>query len=148
MAQVVGHLKDFALDTLSPYSPQIIFTASGPAIAGLYGTELLVSRPVAVTPASDTGFFSVELVPNVEQVPEGWYTISVRWLDASSSFVSVELPNWRLKVPLDGGNIGDLLDDTPFNPELVSVSTNPPAVPTDGSWWIEDTTGNLYEWSA
>ena len=42
-APVTGTLTDFGLDALAAYSPEIVFTPSGP---GVDGSGLLASRPI------------------------------------------------------------------------------------------------------
>lgn len=142
MPVVTGVLSDFGLATLAAFNPEIVFTPSGPAISA---TRLLATKPIKVTPDPD-GSFSLTLAPTNSMHPVTWYTISVQWLDSAGGYIGIDFPDWQLFIDNAGGNIIDLLN-IPANPAQVWVSTTAPDNPTPGLWWLNPTTGDLYEWS-
>lgn len=143
MATVTFKLTDFGLDSLAAFAPEVVFTPSGPAVNS---TNLLATRPIVATPNTD-GTGVVDLAPTDDLRPEGWYAISMRWLDASSEFIGVDFPNWRLYVPPAGGALADLIV-TPWNPGLVWAGPTAPAgTPTANTMWLNTTTGDLSIWS-
>lgn len=142
MATVTGELATFGFSSLQPYSPEIVFTPSGPTTTAL---KVRASKPVVVVPEMDQTF-SVELTSTDTMRPAAWYTLSIRWLDSGGNFVSVDYPDWKLFVPSAGGDLATLLD-VPANPAQVWVGVDPPSGATSGTWWLNPTTGDLYEWS-
>jgi len=154
MALVTGTLKDFGLAPLSTYQPLISFT---PSSAALQGGLLLATRPVAVVPSA-SGAFSADLQPTDGLMPATWYSIRIQWLDSDGGYAAVDFVEWKLFVPQEGGQIGDLVA-APVNPALVYTSLTPPEVGgiPSGTWWLESNpnnindpanTGILYEWSS
>jgi len=152
MAVITGTLLDFSLDALAPYSPRLIFAGSQPATSG---DRLLSTRPFMVRVEAD-GSFSVDVQPTDSVTPAAWYTVRVEWLDSDGGFVGVDLPDWRIFVPKEGGAIGNLIQ-APSNPALVWVGLTPPPAPvTPGTWWLVSNpddvtdprnTGELFEWT-
>jgi hypothetical protein len=140
LATVTGTLTDFGLAALAAYSPQLIFTPSGPAINT---TSLLGTRPITVTPAAD-GTFTVTLATTEDMQPATWYTISAQWLNSTGGYIGRDFPEWQLFVPTAGGNITALLS-IPTNPAQVWVNPVAPANPTPGTWWLNPLTADLFE---
>lgn len=142
MALVTGTLRNFGIESLAPYSPQIVFTPSGNAVLGDY---LLATDPIVVTPQV-SGVFEVNLAPTVDIRPDCWYTIAIQWLDAGGNYIRKDFPDWKLRVPSIGGTVTALLA-VPANPAQVWVGETPPPNPVPGTWWLNPTTGELKEWN-
>ncbi|WIB16282.1 hypothetical protein DEJ34_03875 [Curtobacterium sp. MCPF17_050] len=151
MPAVTGTLRDFNIQSLAAFSPRIIFTPSGVAVSE---TRLYSTKPVVVVPNLG-GDFEVFLQATEDVDPAVWYTIRIEWLDSDKGYVGVDLVEWKLFVPSDGGSIGDLLR-VPASAVRVWVGLEPPAYPSPGTLWllmnpddVDDprNTGYLYEWS-
>lgn len=142
VATITGNLTDFSETKMNDYQPRITFSPSGPA---MNGQQMLVTRPIVVTPNS-AGGFQVSLAPNENYSPATTYKVRVDWLDSGGNCVFSDHMPWDLVVPTTGGDIGDLLK-VPANPASVWISETPPPRPTPGTWWLVPSTGNLYEWS-
>jgi hypothetical protein len=141
MATVTGNLADFGFTFLAGLHPEIIFTPSGPAILG---ATLLATRPIVATTRESDGAFALTLSPTVGLRPESWYTISFRWLDPAGNYVSRDFPDWKLYVPYEGGQVGDLLE-TPWNPSLVFVGREEPTDdPIAGMAWMNTDAPNTF----
>lgn len=142
MPVVTGNLRDLATRSLNAYKPVITFLPSGP---GVHGSNLYASQPITVTPAVGTAAFSVTLADTTAARPDLWYTVEVRWLDPGGNYVFVDRFPWKLRVPADGGAIGDLME-APTNPWQAVISTTEPVTAYDGLWWLDPNTGDLMEW--
>lgn len=132
MAVVTGTLSDFQLDALAPYSPQVVFTPSGVATSL---SRLLATRPVTVVPDA-TGFFSVDLVPSTTLVPDAWYDVTIRWLEADGGYAATDHVGWRLDVPPAGGTISDLFRVNAGRADVWIGPTEPVDAQPTGSLWI------------
>jgi hypothetical protein len=141
MATVTGELKDFGMEDLSSLAPVVTFT---PSTVGVLSSELFATRPIKVVPADD-GSFSVELQATEELQNVVFYSLSISWLNSSGGFLSVDLPDWKIRVPGDGGAIGDLIS-APTNPALTFVNETAPLNPSVGQLWLVPSTGDLYRW--
>lgn len=142
MALVTGTLRDFGLQSLAEYSPQVIFTPSSPAIGGPY---LLATEPVVAIPLIG-GQFEANLIPTIDLRPDCWYTISIQWLNLDGDYIRKDFLDWKLRIPSAlGGEISDLLAAPP-NPSQAWVGESPPDNPAPGTWWLNPTTGELKEW--
>lgn len=142
MAKVTGALSDFGLQPFPELQPRIIFTPSGPGVAG---ARLFATKPIIVKPAG-SGSFTVELAPTANIRPVVWYTVTIEWLDPSGNYISSDALSWELFVPSAGGELSDLIT-TPANPSLVWVGPTPPPNPQPGYKWLNSNTGILSEWS-
>lgn len=142
MPTVTGTLSDFGLAALAPYSPELVFTPSNPAVNA---TNILGTRPIRVTPTA-TGTFTVVLASTDDMRPATWYTISAQWLDPNGGYVGKDFADWQLRVPVAGGALVDLLG-IPANPAQAWVDEIAPANPTPGLWWLTPSTADLKEWS-
>lgn len=151
MAKITGSLTDFSLQSLASSSPRIIFTASGPAVSA---QRLFATKPIVVIPTADT-YFTVDLAPTEGLAPASWYTMRVEWLDSDGGFVGLDLIDWQLPVPVEGGVLGDLIR-VPATPTTPWIGLTPPPSVTPGLWWLEmnpndlddpANTGYLYVWS-
>lgn len=145
MAAVTGTLRDFGLEALATSAPRIIFAPSGNAVLGPY---LLATTAIIVTPDTP-GTFTANLAPTTDTVPDCWYNIRIEWLDpynSTSGYIGMDLLDWALRVPPEGGDISTLLS-IPSNPAQVWIDSSPPANPTPGTWWLDPSTGDLMEWS-
>lgn len=143
MASVTGLLKTFGLGDLAGYQPELWFDPSGPATSG---ATVYFSQSVKATIDFDTKTFTVTLQPTTELEQDVWYTPRIRWLNAIGNYTQPDYPDWKVRVPPEGGVFGDLLT-APSNPAHVWVSETPPADPTPGTWWLVPSTGDLSEWT-
>lgn len=143
MPIVTGNLRDFATRSLNPYSPVVAFIPNGP---GVLGPTVFASQTITVVPEPSTSAFSVILADTTMARPDVWYTLEVRWLDTAGNYVFVDRFPWKLRVPSEGGQVGDLIA-APANPFQAWVSTSPPDNPAPGTWWLNPETGDLSEWN-
>lgn len=144
MPTVTGTLQDFGLASLSAYKPQIIFT---PSQAASTRNSIFASRPIVVEP-STSGTFTVTLANTTILRPEVWYQITIRWLDPLAGYQSADFPQWKVRVPGDGGNLGELIETNPSALETW-IGPNPPSDPVPYLWWIDTskTPPVLNEWN-
>lgn len=144
MPIVTGQIRDFGLQPLSAFRPELVFHPSGP---GLAGSRILGTKPIIVRPfAQATGSFSVELQSTESLLNDVWYRIELRWLNTDGTFVSKDLPDWKVRVPIEGGALVDMLD-APVQGGLAWIGeTPPPQTPVPGMWWLVPSTGELKEW--
>lgn len=144
MAIITGTLRDFGLQSLAAYAPQVVFTPSSPAVGGPY---LLSTEPVIVTPEVG-GQFEANLMPTIDLRPDCWYWISIVWLDPAGNYIRKDFLDWKLRIPTSaGGAISDLLS-VPSNPAQAWVGVTEPDNATPGTWWLNPTTGELKERTA
>lgn len=150
MPTIAGTLRDFGLAAFPGNDPIIRFQANQPGIT--QSGAILSTKDIEVRPDS-AGDFSVQLAATENLATGGiWYTVSVTWLDPADNYVHADFLDWRLYIPIRGGNLADLMRK-PANPSLVYVGLTPPSYPAPGMKWLEQNpdgtagTGNLYEWS-
>jgi hypothetical protein len=136
MAIVSGTLTDYGFNPLQGLMPRVVFTGSQAARSS---TRLFSTRPIVVTPAAN-GAFSVNIATTVGLIPDTWYTVSIRWLDPNDpSGTGLDVLLGRIRVPIEGGNLGDLFDGgAPSG--LIWIGITPPPEGFGYSWWI-DTNG-------
>ena len=145
MPIVTGTLHDFNLQPLAGFRPEIVFTASAPAVLN---PRFFVTKPVVVTPSA-AGTFTVELAATTLLRPEVWYAVSVRWLDPLGGYTTSDFTLWKVRVPPAGGNIADLVETAP-TPQQTWIGPTPPAGGrTAYMWWIDTSSVPpvLNEWS-
>jgi hypothetical protein len=156
MAFITGALRDFGLDTLTPFSPRLVFMPSNPSTTK---NIIFSTRPVVAVP-NGSGNFTVELQDTESIQPAVVYRVRIEWLEAGDAdgagYVGIDLIDWDLHVPASGGAIGDLIQ-APANHTLVWVGVNPPPnPPSRGVWWLQvdpndpdnpAATGELLEWA-
>lgn len=154
MPEVSGNVATFGLESISLVGMRLTFTPSGP---GVVGTKyLLVTKPVQTTIAvNGSGAFTVNLAATENVHPLRWYTIRAEWPDSETNFTAIDFIDWKLFVPVEGGDFADLVE-YPTNPVLAWTGlTPPPHVPSYGSVWLNDNpdniadplnTGDLYQW--
>lgn len=129
--------------------PDVIFTPSQPTIT--QAGQVVTTYPRTYTPAAN-GFVSADLI-STDQVGDTrfYYTVQVRWLNpdgyGATGFTSVDFPNWKIRVPADGGSLVDFTD-IPARSDAFWVGTTPP--PDGYLFWVDisGTTPVLKEWSA
>lgn len=149
MTIVNGQLSDFGLGVMGVQVPQIVFTPSGPAVAG---TAVFATEPIVVSPSFLTGNFSVDLVPTEGLRPEVWYEVSIRWLPKSGTHVD---GNWvqhdllSAKVYVPDTSFIALADalEIPGGADLIWVGPTAPPNPKPYTKWLNSLTGDLTEWS-
>ena len=142
MPLVYGNLRTFGLQSLDGFFPEIYFIPSEPAVAG---SELFATKRVKAVYAAGGGF-EVELQSTENATPAFFYRIRIEWLNGAGIATGLDLPDWKLYVPVGGGILADLVA-APSNPGQVWVGENPPNPPvTPGTWWLIPSTGDLYEW--
>ncbi len=142
MALVTGNLTDFTGAAIPSAAPLIEFV---PSSAALYSDTLLSVRPPSVTPAA-SGEFNINLVPNVLTRPFTWYTPRITFLGTDDPLPILDLPDMKLLVPLEGGPVRDLLITRP-SAFMTWYGPTPPPELGDYLWWLDESSGDLYEWS-
>lgn len=116
MPTVTGTLTDIGLGSLGPSNPVLQFTPSEPAVdtAG----RIFASRAVEVVPAAQ-GSFTVNLASTDGLMPErAHWVMSIGWRNpdgymSSDGYFVKDFPTWRIRVPVEGGRLVDLLDAKP-----------------------------------
>ena len=146
MTIVTFKLNTFSMAQMVGLAPRVYFVPNGPAVIDSATDYLLASRRVEATLGEDGETFTVELVPAAYARPLATYSIVIEWLDSAGNFTQRDDPPWQLHVPIEDGQLGDMLN-LPANPYWVFVGEIAPADPTSGTWWMDPLTGNLYEWS-
>lgn len=141
MALVTGTLNTFAFATFINKAPRVVFTPSGPGVSTKY---VLATEPVEATflNAQD---FEVNLAVNEFVSPTTWYTLRIEWLDGAGNFTSVDFPDWKIRVPVGGGELGDLID-APIDGGFIWTTTSPTDPPGSkpGDYILNPVTGDLY----
>ncbi|RZU64944.1 hypothetical protein EV379_1255 [Microterricola gilva] len=148
MSTVTGNLATFDLSSTDLAGVRIVFTPSGPAVAG---TKLfLFTKPRYAYPAVDgSGLFSINLAPTRDLRPESWYSIRVEWPDPNmygpnQGYIGVDFPDWRLYVPNEGGDFATLIG-TFAKPNDIFVwwSATAPSPWPVGLTWVNTITGDV-----
>lgn len=120
LATVYGTVTDCGLIALVGKQIRLRFELSGPATEG---GRLLITDPIVVIPNAD-GSFAVDLWETTLLSPASWYQVSASWLVAGQASAFEELP-WKLRVPENGGPIGDLIVAPP-PPGVTAWGFGPP----------------------
>ena len=141
MATVTGTLTDFGLNNLFSFSPRLFFT---PSTVGVLNGQVFATKPVRATIFEDASF-SVELQPTEALLNDVYYSVSISYLNTGGTYISLDLPEWKVRVPDEGGPIGELITAA-VNPRLTWVDEDPPIAPTAGQLWLVPSTGDLYRW--
>lgn len=141
MALVTGSLNTFAFTTFINKAPRVLFVPSGPGVSTKY---LLASEPVEATflNAQD---FEVNLAVNEFVSPPTWYTVRIEWLGAAGEYIRADYPQWKVRVPAEGGDMSDLID-APVNGGIIwtTTSTTDPPGSKPGDYIFNPDTGDLY----
>lgn len=140
MSTVTGSLRSIGLASMAPLAPRLILTINKAAVTG---TTVIPSAPLSVVPDSD-GVFSFDIAPTDAMSEDHWYTIRIEWLNGEDIPTGRDFPDWELRVPTSGGQLGPLLE-FPSNPAQVFVGDFAPKNSTPGTWWLNSTSGDLYE---
>jgi hypothetical protein len=145
MAVVVGNLATFGLESASVGQSLVEFIPDQPAVTGT--KYLLTAKPVTVPVAADgSGAFTVNLAPSDSTTPGTFYRIRVTSLDGN--FVFLDLPDWRLYVPVSGGELASLLRSSLLtNAAMVWTGPSAPENPAPGTGWlVTDPNSADYGW--
>ena len=141
-------LADFGVASMAPLEPRVYFRPSGPAVMSSGPSDLLLaSRDVDAWVDADGDTWHVALVSSGETVPEVRYRLVVDWLDEAGNFVDQDCPQWEIFMPTADARLVDLIN-APRSAYWVWVGATPPPNPVPGMWWLNDTTGDLFEWGA
>ncbi len=146
MATVTFKLNDFGIASMANLAPRVSFAPSGPAVIATSPTDyLLSSKRIPATLGPDGVTFTVDLFPSSWARPVTTFRMVVEWLDTEGNFISRDDPSWEIFVPDTDLPLSEMLDvdQTPF---WGFVGSLPPTDPVPGSWWLEDPSGDLYEW--
>ena len=132
MAVVTGTLYDISGGHLSGKYPELIFTLNDTAATagGVYVTE-----PNVVTPGGD-GSFTANLPATDLMRDDNYYTLQIQWLDSAGNSNRIDFPDWKIRVPTGGGNLGDLRGPG-SNLSMVYVSLTPPERPVPFMLWLQ-----------
>lgn len=149
MTHVDLTLWDVGGGHLAAFQPDIIFTLNQ---AGAKDEGLFTTRPLIFTPKED-GSLSAWLTTTTDFPHDAWYTIAVRWLDPAGNYVQMDFPEWKVRVPVGGGALKNLIG-LPTNARVIYVSLTRPTVLVPNMLWLEQdpndpenprNTGKLYE---
>jgi len=139
-ASVTGKVRDFLELPMGAYKVSVAFIPSGPGISTSEGGMIHATRTIKASVTLDTGYFAADLSITDEMSPEVWYTIRVEWLDSAGQYTSLDVPDWKIRVPVGGGNIFQLVD-TPATTNSVWVGeTNNLAY----RFWFKPSTNDLW----
>jgi hypothetical protein len=147
MALVKGNVASFGIESVTLAGARLRFIPSSMAVTGT--KYLLSGRPVTSVVAPDgSGTFEVNLVPADATRPSTYYTIQLEVPDAAGNFTTLELPDWKLYVPADGGDISSLLSRSLLtNSGMVWVDDDPPGNPAPATGWlVTDPNSADYGW--
>lgn len=150
MAVVTGTLYDIGGGHLAGKFPELVFTLNDTAATagGVYVTE-----PSVIAPAG-SGAFTADLPTTDLMRDDNYYTLQIRWQDAAGNRARVDFPDWQIRVPTGGGNLGDLRGPG-TNMSMVYVSLTRPDKALPLTWWFEQdpddinnpaNTSRLYRW--
>lgn len=139
MPVVNWELKDIVGATLASRVGRVIFRLVEPNIVAATG-RIIPTAEVAVTPASD-GSGSVNLTATSSMLGNGYYVMSIEWLD--SSMPRTDFPDWQIRVGSSGGNLGDFIDfggghGGPNLSLVLTGLTKPPNLKVGQLWWNTD----------
>jgi len=109
----------------------------------MFSSSVVITRPAPVTP-DPSGYWVVNLLPSVLTRPAIDYSLMVTWLDAAGNFVSEDRPNFTFRVPLEGGQLRDLIITRP-SAFQVAVTAVEPAPAGDNLFWLNPSSGDLYQ---
>ena len=132
MAVVTGTLYDISGGHLAGKYPELIFTLNDTAATagGVYVTE-----PNVVTPSGD-GSFTANLPATDLMRDDNYYTLQIQWLDSAGNSNRIDFPDWEIRVPTGGGNLGDLRGPG-ANLSMVYVSLTAPEDPRPFMLWLQ-----------
>lgn len=109
--------------------------ASVGVVAAYPGREVKVISPA-------DGELAVNLTPTEGLTPRVWYTIRFEWFDKHPLVDEWNLVGWselpgRLRVPPEGGDVGDLLGDYNAGEPQLFIGHGPPPewLPTPGVYY-------------
>ena len=146
MAVITFKLNDFGIASMANLAPRVYFVPSGPAVIATDPADyLLSSKRIMATLDPDGVTFTVNLFPSSWARPVTTFRMVVEWLDSAGNFISRDAPPWAVFVPESDLPLSEMIDvdQTPF---WGFVGSSAPGDPVPGSWWLEDPSGNLYEW--
>lgn len=99
-------------------------------------------RSQTVTPAAD-GSFTFDLLPTVDVLDAGFhymlrgYYLNPDGYGGGGGFSRVDLFELKLRVPTEGGSIGELATSVVAPEALTIVSLEEPPVVIPGAWWLQ-----------
>lgn len=144
MGNITGTLSDFGLLPLADKSPRVIFRPTGPTIKR---QRIMSSRDMTAYPDS-FGNFNIGIENTFDAKPYVEVDIIIEWLEPGATgeqgYKSIDVLR-GFKVPPQNGSIGDLIA-LDYDPQKVWVSASPPTNPAISTWWLNSSTGDLYEW--
>ncbi|PPH50574.1 hypothetical protein, partial [Rathayibacter sp. AY1E1] len=120
MATVYGTLTDLARVPLDDRAVRLRFVPSGPGVAG---GRLLSEAPIEVD-VQPNGTFSVDVFTTTTISPATYFTVELSYLVHGQASAYERIPG-KLRVPKEGGAIGDLLV-LPAPPGVTSWGFGPP----------------------
>lgn len=115
MALVTFSVRDYGYDAFSEFEKLVVlFVPSG---AGFTSVSAFPEKTVYVNPDAD-GLVEADLVPTLGLAPEVWYTVKFEWFDRHPVQDRWVRRGWsevlgKLRVPTEGGALGDLLGAVP-----------------------------------
>lgn len=143
MPVVTGELKDIVGATLASRVGKVIFRLVEPNIVatGSSAGRIIPTATEPVTPSTD-GSFSVNLTSTHTMLADGYYVLTIEWLD--SSMPHTDFPDWQIRVGANGGPLGGMTEvgaggGRGPNLSLVLMGlTKPPNLKVGQLWWKTD----------
>lgn len=143
MPVMTWELKDIVGATLASRVGRVIFRLVEPNVVatGTNAGRIIPTAEVAVTPNSD-GSGSVNLTATSTMLGDGYYVISIEWVDTSKP--NADFPNWKIRVGSSGGNLSEFIEmgsggGNGPNLSLVLMGLTKPANLRVGQlWWKTD----------
>jgi len=136
---VSGNLTDFNWEGRPELHPVLTFTPTGLGFNGSSG--IFFPIPIDAIPNGSGGNWLVQLESATSQRdPDFHYTISCKWLNGEGYPVGYATSNYRLYVPVGGGNIGAIINAPLLRGDLwVSTDGSVPssAVAGDLIWFVQ-----------
>lgn len=137
-AVYTGSYVDCGLEALAAYQPKLEFVLSKESFST--DGRLLSTRPVVVVPATGSGAFVVQLVPNDLIRGDTTYLIRATYLDAAGNFTSIDLFSFFARS--SGGSITDMMPNG-FRPSLVYWQPEEPDPWPIGAIWVDSDTDDV-----
>ncbi len=148
MTVITFKLNDFGIASMANLAPRVLFIPAGPGIVATAPDDLLVpSKRIPAVLDPDGVTFTVSLFPSSWSLPVATYRMVIEWLDSAGNFISRDAPPWEIFIPVNDANLSDIVD-VPLSAFWVWVDGTPQTEPVPGAWWLNSTTGDLYEWEA
>lgn len=107
----------------------------------LRGSEIFTTEPAPVVPLS-AGDWSVNLAETTLMQFDAWYRLRLIWLATGMTYR--DFPNWKIRVPVGGGEFGALTTGA-FDTNRVYASPTALDNSDNSGFQLNTLTGDLYQ---